>query len=261
MAVVGADLDQMHALARTLEQAADRLEAASGTVTGMLSSVRWSGPDSERYRQQWHSQSQPTMRTVAGALREAAHTVTRNATEQEQASSASGGGSSSDSGFGGRSPASLAPGLAGLMPHGYETLPYNVLKDVNDFRNSNLVWPITWGTALGQLDKFGVGSLLDAIGLASDPTLSPEDKLIGAGNQFTDLVGGLVKGPNPVSYLSGIAIQQWGDVAANAAKADFSASGVQTVTDYIAKDPVGSFNAAKDAVVQYIPKLFSNLLP
>jgi uncharacterized protein YukE len=260
MALVGADLDQMHALARSLEQAADRLDAASGTVTGMLSSVPWSGPDSERYRSQWHGESRPAMRAAADTLREAAHLVTRNAAEQQQASAAAGGGSGSGAGgaFAGTSPS----GPFSPMPSGSASPPLNPLTGIRDFLNSNMAWPITWGTALGPADKLGVLPLLDALGLANDSRLSDQEKIISAGNSFTDLAGGLIKGKGgPVGYLGGVAIQQWGDVAANAARADFSAAGVQTVTDYIAKDPGGAFNAAKDAVVGYIPKLFSNLLP
>ena len=50
-------------------------------------------------------------------------------------------------------------------------------------------------------------------------------------------------------------------MAALASRADFSPSGVKTVTDYIATDPAGAFDAARDAVVGYVPKLFANLMP
>jgi hypothetical protein len=256
MGLVGADVDQMHALARTFEQAAERLDAAAATVTGTLSSVSWSGPDAERHRGQWHGESRAAMRSVAAALREAASVVARNASEQEQASAARSGAST-----GPLTPA-VPQALQPILPHSVDGQPLSPLVDIRDFLNSNLIWPVTWGTQLGAYDRLGVIPLIDALGLASDSRLSHEDKIIQSGNAVTDLVGGLIKGNGgAVGYLGGVAVQQWGDVIANAAKADFSASGMQTVTDYIAKDPGGAFGAAAEAVKNYVPKLFSNLLP
>lgn len=90
MAVVGADVEQLRALARTLTQAADRLESTTSQVTGRLSVTSWTGPDAERYRAQWHGESTAAVRTVVTALRSAAATVQRNAGEQEAASMAGG---------------------------------------------------------------------------------------------------------------------------------------------------------------------------
>lgn len=247
MGVVGADVDQMRALARTLQQAADRLEAASVAVTGSLSSVPWRGPDAERYRSQWHGQSRATMRGVAGALRDAANTVERNAGEQEHASAATG--------------STLTKSTLQVLPGGSDQQPLNSLVGIRDFLKSNAVWPITWGTLLGRYDV-GAIPLLDALGLASDNRLTAEQKIGEAGDSLIDLASGLLKGTDtPVGYLSGVAVSQWRDVAEQAAQADFSAGGIKTVTDYIASDPNGAFNAAKDAVVGYVPKLFSNLVP
>lgn len=248
MGVVGADLGQMRALARTLQQAAERLEAASTAVTGSLSAVPWRGPDAERYRSEWHGQSRATMRSVAGALRDAATAVERNAGEQEHASAATG--------------SAIAKSALQVLPGGFEQQPLNPLVGIRDFLNSNAVWPITWGTLLGRYDDIGAIPLLDALGLAGDTRLTPEEKIGEAGNSLVDLAGGLLKGTDtPVGYLSGVALSQWRDVAEQAAQADFSAGGVKTVTDYIASDPGGAFDAAKDAVVGYVPKLFSNLVP
>jgi hypothetical protein len=256
MGVVGADVDQMRALARTLNQAADRLEAASATVTGSLSSVPWRGPDAERYRSQWHGQSRATMRSVAGALRDAATTVERNAGDQEHASAATG---SADSAI---SKSALQNSLPNILPNGFDQQPLNPLVGIRDFLHSNAVWPITWGTLLGKFDDVGALPLLDALGLAGDTRLTPEQKIGEAGDSMIDLASGLLKGNDtPVGYLSGVAVSQWRDVAEQAAQADFSADGIKTVTDYMSSDPGGAFDAAKNAVVGYVPKLFSNLVP
>jgi hypothetical protein len=256
MAVVGADVDQLHVLARTLEQAAERLDTAAVSVTGALSSVTWSGPDAERYRSRWHGERLAVMRSASAALREAARVTVHNASEQEQASSATPGAAS------GSHSAGLSPTSQQILPYPIDGQPLSPLVSIRDFLKSNLIWPVSWGTQLGMYDRLGVLPLIDALGLASDSRISPEDKIIESGNALTDLAGGLIKGSGgPVGYLGGVAVQQWGDVIANAAKADFSASGVQTVTDYIAKDPGGAFGAAAEAVKNYVPKLFSNLLP
>jgi uncharacterized protein YukE len=256
MGLVGADVDQMHTLARTLTNAAERLESTTATVSGSLSAVPWSGPDAERYRAQWHGESRATMRSVIAALQEAANTVSRNAAEQEKASAPTGSAGPLFSGV------AQPPAISNILPGGFDGQPFNPLVGIRDFLGSNAAWPITWGTLLGPLDDYGVLPLLDALGLASDSSMSDQAKIIAAGNSLTDLAGGLAKGKGgPIGYLGGVAIQQWGDVAAQVTQADFSSSGVETVTNYIASDPGGAFNAAKHAVVGYVPKLFSNLLP
>jgi len=256
MGVVGADLDQLRTLARTLSQAADRLESMTGSVTSMLGATTWFGPDSERHRSQWHSGSIPQVRTVAAALREAANTANRNADEQERASDAAGGS-----------------GALGVMGTSASSQPFNdVLPDrfdmldpavnIRDFLNTTPVWPIMWSTLLGPLDRWQALPLLDALGLAGDSSLTDEQRIIEAQNSMTDLAGGLLKsGGSPVGYLSGVAVSQWGDVIAQASQADFSASALQTTTDYIASNPAGAFEAARDAVIGYVPKLFSNVVP
>lgn len=92
MALVGADVEQMRTLARTLTRAAEQLDGMSREVTGRLSAAPWSGPDADRYRSQWHGESLAMMRGVASALRAAAATVDRNAAEQGHASVANGFG-------------------------------------------------------------------------------------------------------------------------------------------------------------------------
>jgi hypothetical protein len=68
-------------------------------------------------------------------------------------------------------------------------------------------------------------------------------------------------------------VSQWGDVATNFAEADFSSldfspSTLQSDVNYIASDPGGAFDAAKDAlgtgkdaVIGYMPKMLSNWNP
>ncbi|MGV0715826.1 hypothetical protein ABQE93_10510 [Mycolicibacterium sp. XJ662] len=255
MAVVGADVDQLRTLARTLGQAADRLEGMTGSVTSMLGATTWFGPDAERHRSQWHSGSIPQVRGVVAALREAANTANRNADEQERASSAAGGIGAPAAGGGAPSPSPFGDGL----PYRFDMVDPAV--NIRDFLNTTPVWPITWGTMLGPLDDWGVLPLLDALGLAGDSSLTDGQRIIEAQNSLTDLAGGLLKSRGGVGYLGGVAVAQWGDVIAQVSQADFSAPTLQTTANYIATNPAGAFEAARDAVIGYVPKLFSNLVP
>lgn len=264
MGLVGADIGQLHALARTLTQAADRLEGMTGEVNARLSSTPWHGQDALRFRSQWQDQSVRMVRGVVSALRAAASEVDRNANEQEQASAGSGAGMG---GVGGGTFSSLpSDAVHGrqLFPHLFND-PLAPFVDIRDFLGANALWPINNGLALGKLiPELGpVLPLLDAIGLAGDSNLSPEDKIVEATRALTDLGGGFLKDavPGKFGYLTGVAVSQWGDVAYEVSKADFSASTLQITGNYIASDPGGAFNAAKDAVLGYVPKLISNLWP
>ncbi|UUO01142.1 WXG100 family type VII secretion target [Mycolicibacterium novocastrense] len=264
MGMVGADIGQLRALARTLTQAADRLEGMTGEVNARLSSTPWQGQDALRFRSQWQDQSVIMMRGVVNALRAAASEVDRNANEQEEASAGSGDGVG---GVGGGTvsplPASAVSGWQ-PFPHLFND-PLAPFVNIRDFLGANALWPINNGLALGELvPELGpVLPLLDAIGLAGDTNLSPEDKIVEATRALTDLGGGFLKDavPGQFGYLNGVAVSQWGDVAYEVSKADFSASTLQITGNYIASDPGGAFNAAKDAVLGYIPKLISNLWP
>lgn len=265
MGMVGADVDQLRALARTLGQAADRLESMTGTVTNMLGQTAWRGPDADQYRSDWRSSSMGQVRAAVAALREAAAAVNRNAAAQEAASSDDGGTGVAGLFLGSSGPTVPTPWGGVTLPGGgyvdimLDRIPF---VDARDFLNTNPIWPITWGTALGPLDKWGALPLIDALGLASDSSLTDEQKIFQAQNSMTDLAGGLLKGGGgPVGYLSGVAVAQWGDVVAQTAQADFSAATLQNTADYIAQDPGGAFEAARDAVIGYVPKLFSNVVP
>ena len=252
MGMVGADVDQLRALARTLDQAADRMESTASSATGLLDRAAWRGPDADRYRSGWRSSSLPQVRNAVAALREAAATAKRNADAQEAASSADGGAASGGPVGGAGSTGGGAAGGGLLDP----------FVDARDFLGSNALWPITFGTALGKFDKLGALSLVDALGLAGDDRLTDAQRISAAQNSATDLAGSLIKGRGgPVPYLAGAAVAQWGDVVALASQADFSPAGVKTVTDYIAKDPGDAFAAAGKAVFDYVPKIFSNLVP
>jgi uncharacterized protein YukE len=246
---LGGDPEQMRTLARAFEQAAQRLENVGREVSSRLSGTPWTGPDADRYRSQWHGESLAKMRGVASALHDAASSLLRNAAEQEKVSSDSGGAVPS-----------------GVRPSGAATPGVNPLVGIGKWLDDSTIWPIQNGTAMSWTPLGDYVPLMSAVGLAADTDMDPKDKLIGASGQLIDLGGGQLrsagfeKGNLPM-YLGGVAASQWGDVATNFAKADFSQSALQTNANYIASDPGGAFDAAKDAVVGYIPKLVSNWNP
>lgn len=262
MGMVGADVDQLRALARNLTQAADRLEGMSGEISGRLSSTPWQGQDAMQFRSRWQGESTALVRGVANALRAAAAEVEHNANEQEQASEGTGsgaliGGFAAPDDFG--YPVNLQP------PDLHFGNPLEPFVDARDFLGANSLWPINNGWAIGKLfPELGpVLPLLDAIGLAGDTTLSPDDKIVEATHSLTDLGGGFLKDavPGKFGYLAGVAVSQWGDVAYEVSKADFSPASMQTAGNYMLSDPGGAFDAAKDAILGYTPKLISNLWP
>lgn len=273
MGVVGADVDQLRGLARSLTQAADRLESMTGEVSGRLSATPWQGRDAQQFRAQWQGESSALIRMVVSAVRTAASEIDCNANEQEQASAETGSGRTGafaeiqipESPFariypGGQDMATPMPPWNSREVFGNPLAPF---VDIRDFLGGNLIWPINNALAIGEaLPGLGpVLPLLDALGIAGDTSLSPQEKIAEATHSLTDLSGGLLKDlvPGPVGYLGGVAVAQWGDVAYEVSKADFSPAAVQTTADYIASDPGGAFNAAKDAVLGYVPKLVSNL--
>lgn len=266
MAMVGADVDQLRALARSLASAAQRLEGMASEVNGRLSTTPWHGQDAGQFRSQWQGQSLGAIRGVIAALRDAAALVERNAGEQEQTSNAGGaGGSPGGIGSGCSQASSVRPSdMTRLIPDLFAN-PLAPFTDIRDFLGGNPLWPINTGFAIGTLfPELGpVLPLLDALGLAGDTTLSPDDKIVEATHSLTDLGGGFLKDavPGQFGYLAGVAVTQWGDVAYEVSKADFSPATLETTRDYVFSDPGGAFDAAKDAVLGYVPKLISNLWP
>ncbi len=242
----GADPDQLRALARTFDQTAARLDGIGREVSGRLSATSWTGPDAERYRSQWHGESMATIRSVVSALQEASASLKRNASEQESASSAAGASGISRAGGGS---AGVSSGQS------------NPLVDTRKWLGGSTFWPIQNSLLFADTPLAKYVPLVDALGLAADSDMDPRNKMIDASGSLVDLGGGLLRGAgktNPVTYLSGVAVSQWGDVATNVAKADFSAATLQNTGDFIASNPGEAFSAAGDAVAGYIPKLISN---
>lgn len=99
MAIVGADVEQLRALARQMREKAEHLESSiARPLSRSIDTSPWKGADAEAFRQQWQADLASKIRQVVTALREAADKASRNAEEQDKASSATSGTSAAHAG-------------------------------------------------------------------------------------------------------------------------------------------------------------------
>lgn len=99
MAIVGADVEQLRALARQMREKAEHLESSiARPLSRSIDTSPWKGADAEAFRQQWQADLASKIRQVVTALREAADRASRNAEEQDKASSAASGASAAHAG-------------------------------------------------------------------------------------------------------------------------------------------------------------------
>ena len=86
MAVWGADVDQLKTLGTKLTTGADAIEAQKNELTSRLDTVQWTGPDAQKFRDEWSGTHMVSLNKVVEALRTAGTRATRNAEEQTTAS-------------------------------------------------------------------------------------------------------------------------------------------------------------------------------
>lgn len=103
--MLGADLEELRALARDFSGNSQKLVQAQKIIDGAVNQLPryWQGPDAQRFASQWRGQHRGVISRTAAMLDESADLLKKNAQEQEQASSASslsGPGGSSGGGGG-----------------------------------------------------------------------------------------------------------------------------------------------------------------
>lgn len=86
--MVGADLEQVRALAASFDRAAAQLNQTSTTVRKGIQISAWAGPFAIRFRHTWDSEHSVKLRQAASALSEQARQLRQEADQQESASSA-----------------------------------------------------------------------------------------------------------------------------------------------------------------------------
>lgn len=85
MAVWGLDVEQVRQLSNQLNQQAEQIQQILSNLTGTLNSTQWTGPDSERFRNEWATTHTSGLRQVISAMQDAAQRAQQNAAEQESA--------------------------------------------------------------------------------------------------------------------------------------------------------------------------------
>ncbi|BDB44643.1 MULTISPECIES: PE domain-containing protein [Mycobacterium] len=148
------------------------------------------------------------------------------------------------------------------------TLTEQLFVDGRHFLESQIGTRLSLLTNILSPYSGDVQSLINSLGIAFDPSLSPADKIVAATHGLTDVLGGVVKNVadhSAVGYLTGVAIQQTGDVAnlvaQNVQNGNFTVQTFTNTVDYTVHHPAEAIRAAEDAVANYVPKLISNLLP
>ena len=90
MASVGADVEQLRALAQLFGDKATSLEDVVNTINGQLHSAGWVGEDADAFKSDWDSNLTVLMRNVVDSLRERNTSLNQQADEQEKASAVNG---------------------------------------------------------------------------------------------------------------------------------------------------------------------------
>lgn len=277
MAMYGADVTELRALAARFDRTADQLDANRMAVGNAIQISAWVGPFATRFRAEWNSEHSVRVHSAAELLRTGAQTLLRNANDQDRASAVDGG--ASDVGAITRDLTKLfaslnereqkwdaVPASQGLFAWLNETVlawqPAGGLPvlDAFDFGFMVSKIPNFWKT-----DTPGFADIVTAISLAdvfTDPTASTADKFWAAGGAVVDVVSGEAKTHGgPIGYLAGVATAQVWDVVNLASHADFSSDGVQTTWNYLMTNPGDAIDGGAQAIVDYIPDLIDNLWP
>ena len=90
MASVGADVEQLRALAHLFGDKATSLEDVVNSINGQLHSAGWVGEDADAFKTDWDSNLTVLVRNVVDSLRERNTSLNQQADEQEKASAVNG---------------------------------------------------------------------------------------------------------------------------------------------------------------------------
>ena len=90
MASVGADVEQLRALAHLFGDKATSLEDVVNSINGQLHSAGWVGEDADAFKSDWDSNLTVLVRNVVDSLRERNTSLNQQADEQEKASAVNG---------------------------------------------------------------------------------------------------------------------------------------------------------------------------
>ena len=86
MAMLGSDPQDMAELISKIATAIDQIQSAMGTLDSKAQSVRWEGPDAQRFKGSQWPQSKQQLNRVVADLNDVKVLVTRQKAQQETAS-------------------------------------------------------------------------------------------------------------------------------------------------------------------------------
>jgi hypothetical protein len=86
MAIWGADVEQLRTLGTKLQTGASDIEQQRVSLSRLLDSTTWEGPDAKAFRSEWSGTHSNALNQVIQALKDAGTKATQNANEQDQAS-------------------------------------------------------------------------------------------------------------------------------------------------------------------------------
>jgi len=77
MTAIGGELGQLESLRSTLDREAHQVQQMMTTIRTQLESTFWTGPASNRFRDQWQNDFEPSLRKLHEALSQSAAEVNR----------------------------------------------------------------------------------------------------------------------------------------------------------------------------------------
>lgn len=82
----GMIVEEVRRLAKQLQDASDEISRIEQELTTGLGEVDWTGPDADRFRSTWESETIPSLQDVSTEIADLSTTADRNASDQEKAS-------------------------------------------------------------------------------------------------------------------------------------------------------------------------------
>lgn len=235
MAMYGADVAELRALASQFDQAADRLDSSRGMLSSQIRVNAWAGPAATRFRLEWDNDRSRQVAAAAAALRQAGRRLRSNADEQDQASAAGASGTGSV-----QAEAALARirDLLGVVPDSAQGL-VDAIKDPKMLGDLS-IWEGLNALA-GSAGMLGVEVKgLSALGLGMDVGSWANEVRKGSFDFFDGVdvaATALKQTKHPAAVLGSVAISATSYAAQEALKADFSAETWNNNVSYAARNP------------------------
>lgn len=269
MARMGMDVDAVEQAGRRLQTQAGQLGDVVAGIDRLVAELPgvWEGRDAQRFVHEWWPQHRASLHRLREAVDGLGRAALANAAEQRHASgSDTGGGLHSAGGGGGVLPgaaervAALVQQAMGADPGGGDALDvYLGVMDraqAIDLPNGMNLWDVL--SLAGKADGVPVLDKLADLQTFGGAYDSLREGHLSLG-EVADVTATLLQQAPPLTppHLVGDAVSAWTEVGRLAGEADFSASGLRTVADYVASDPWGAIQAGVEANIAYAPTLLN----